>query len=82
MPKLYWNCCASVCLCFWQTGASSDYYKRDRTRNLQTRCAKVFIEKESEKRPRDALKLLREQDRFRSKRHCLSTSLWLQAKAT
>jgi len=51
---------------FGKLGASSDYNKRYRTRNLRTCCAKVLIEKRvfDRKRPRNAFKLLREQDKF------------------
>jgi len=50
---------------FGKLWVSSDYYKRDRTRNLRTCCAKVLIGKKVwKKRPRNALRLLREQDGF------------------
>jgi len=43
---------------------------------------RFLLEKEFEKRPRNALRLLRGQDGFDSKRHCLSTGLRLQEKAS
>ena len=45
---------------FGKLRASSDYYKRDRTRNLKTCYAKVLIIKGFKKGSRDALRLLRE----------------------
>jgi len=70
-----------VCLWFWQTGASSDYYKRDRTRNLKTVVQRLLSVKSLKKGPRNALRLLREQDGFDIKRHCLSTGLRMRLKA-
>jgi len=67
---------------FSKLRASSDYYKRDRTRDLRSMLCKGFDRKKGlKKEPRDALKLLREQDEFVNKRHCLSTGLRLQTKA-
>jgi len=43
---------------------------------------RFLSEKEFEKRPQNALRLLREQDGFDIKRHCLSTVLRLQEKAS
>jgi len=48
---------------FGKLRASYDYYKRGRTRNPRTCCAKV-LRKTIWKRLRNALSLLREQDRF------------------
>jgi len=41
--------CQFVCLWFWQTGASFDYYKRDRTRNLKTVVQRFYIGKSLKK---------------------------------
>ena len=51
---------------FGKLRASFDYYKQDQTRNLRTCCAKVLIGKKKvwKKGPRNALRLLREQDGF------------------
>jgi hypothetical protein len=49
---------------FGKLRASSDYYKQDQTRNLRRMLCKGFDRKRFEKRPRDALRLLREQGGF------------------
>jgi len=53
---------------FGKLRASSDYHKRDRTRDLRSMLFKGFDRKKVSKGPRDALRLLREQDEFRNNR--------------
>jgi hypothetical protein len=67
---------------FGKLRASSDYYKRDRTRNLRTCCAKVLIKNSLKKGHEMQSGYLESRTCFRiKKRHCLSTGLKLQVKA-
>ena len=67
---------------FGKLRASSDYYKRDWTRNLRTCCAKVLIEKNVWKKGHEMHSgYLESRTGFEAKGHCLSTGLRLQVKA-
>jgi len=70
--------CANLIACvLGKLRVSSDFYKRDRTRDLKTRCAKVFIKKGHKMHSG----CLERRTGLEIKGHFLSIGLKLQAKA-